>query len=113
MGETRKYRYSCNGIFLFLPYLLKVNLPDIINNSNFPETSEISKLNYVISILALKLVGQERESKINDFSLDRGLGLFAGLNVLPKSTEISTYSYSIDKDAINLFQETFVKNLNG
>jgi hypothetical protein len=33
------------------------------------------------------------------------------LNVLPKSTAISTYSYSIDKDAINLFQETFVKNL--
>ncbi len=40
------------------------------------------------------------------------MGLFAGLNVLPKSTAISTYSYSIDKDAITLFQETFVKNLN-
>ncbi len=45
--------------------------------------------------------------------MDRGLGLFAGLNVLPKSTAISTYSYSIDKEAINLFQETFIKNLNG
>ena len=32
--------------------------------------------------------------------------------MLPKSTAISTYSYSIDKDAINLFQETFIKNLN-
>ncbi len=113
--ELKNQKFHCknSGIFLFLPYLLKVNLPDIINNSNFPETSEISKLNYVLSILALKLVGQERVSQINDFSLDRGLGLFAGLNVLPKSTAISTYSYSIDKDAINLFQETFIKNLNG
>jgi transposase len=113
--ELKNQKFHCknSGIFLFLPYLLKVNLPDIINNSNFPETSEISKLNYVLSILALKLVGQERVSQINDFSLDKGFGLFAGLNLLPKSTAISTYSYSIDKDAINLFQETFIKNLNG
>jgi len=111
--ELKNQKFHCKniGIFLLLPYLLKVNLPDIINNSNFPETSEISKLNYVLSILALKFVGQERLSQINDFSLDRGLGLFAGLNVLPKSTAISTYSYSINKDTINSFQETFVKNL--
>jgi len=111
--KNQKFHCKNSGIFLFLPYLLKVNLPDIINNSNFPETSEISKLNYILSILALKLVGQERLSQINDFSLDKGFGLFAGLNLLPKSTAISTYSYSIDKDAINLFQETFIKNLNG
>lgn len=110
--KNQKFHCKNSGIFLFLPYLLKINLPDIINNSNFPETLEISKLNYVLSILALKLVGQERLSQINDFSLDRGLGLFAGLNLLPKSTAISTYSYSIDKDAITQFQETFVKNLN-
>ncbi|CAG1771715.1 partial Enoyl-[acyl-carrier-protein] reductase [NADPH] FabL, partial [uncultured bacterium] len=112
--ELKNQKFHCknSGIFLFLPYLLKVNLPDIIKDSNFPETSEISKLNYVLSILSLKLPGQERLSQINDFSLDRGLGLFAGLNVLPKSTAISTYSYSIDKDVISRFQETFVKNLN-
>jgi transposase len=104
--ENQKFHCKNGGIFLFLPYLLKVNLPDIIHNSNFPETSEISKLNYVLSILSLKLLGQERLSQINDFSLDKGLGLFAGLNVLPKSTAISAYSYSIDKDAISLFQET-------
>ncbi len=110
--ENQKFHCKNGGIFLFLPYLLKVNLPNIIHNSNFPETSEISKLNYVLSILSLKLLGQERLSQISDFSLDKGLGLFAGLNVLPKSTAISTYSYSIDKEAISLFQKTFVKNLN-
>jgi len=110
---NQKLHCKTAGIFLLIPYLLKTNLPDIIQNSHFPETSEISKLNYLLSIISLKLIGQERLSQINDFSLDRGLGLFAGLNVLPKSTAISTYSYSIDKDAINLFQETFIKNLNG
>ncbi|HEY4756684.1 MAG TPA: transposase [Ignavibacteriaceae bacterium] len=110
--KNQKFHCKTGGIFLFIPYLLKINLPDIIHNSHFPETSEISKLNYVLSILSLKLIGQERLSQINDFSLDRGLGLFAGLNVLPKSTAISTYSYSIDKEAITLFQEAFVKNLN-
>ena len=109
---NQKFHCKTAGIFLFIPYLLKTNLPDIIQDSHFPETSEISKLNYLISIISLKLIGQERLSQIDDSSLDRGLGLFAGLNVLPKSTAISTYSYSIDKDAINLFQETFVKNLN-
>lgn len=110
--NNQKFHCKYGGIFLFLPYLLKVNLHDIIDNSNFPETSEISKLNYVLSILLLKLIGQERLSHINDFSLDRGFGLFTGLNVLPKSTAISTYSYSIDKEAITQFQETLIKNLN-
>ena len=109
---NQKLHCKTAGIFLFIPYLLKTNLPEIIQNSHFPETSKISKLNYLLSIISLKLIGHERLSQINDFSLDRGFGLFAGLNVLPKSTAISTYSYSIDKDAINLFQETFVKNLN-
>jgi len=114
VSELANQKFHCKtaGIFLFIPYLLKTNLPDIIQNSHFPETSEISKLNYLLSIISLKLIGQERLSQIDDFSLDRGLGLLAGLNVLPKSTAISTYSYSIDKDAINLFQETFIKNLN-
>jgi hypothetical protein len=80
--------------------------------SRFSETSELSKLNYVLSILALKLIGKDRLSQISDFSVDRGLGLFAGLNVLPKSTTISTYSHSIDKEAIDSFQNIFVKNLN-
>jgi len=32
-------------------------------------------------MLALKLVGKERLSQINDFNFDKGFGLFAGLNV--------------------------------
>ena len=107
-----KFHCKNAGLFLFIPYIIKLNLYEIIQNSDFPETSELNKLNNILSILSLKLIGKERLSQINDFSLDRGLGLFAGLNVLPKSTAISTYSYSIDKLAIDSFHTVFVQNLN-
>ncbi len=110
--ENEKFYCKNSGIFLFVPYILKLNLPELIQSSSFPGTAELSKLNSILSILSLKLLGQERLSHINDFSLDRGLGLFAGLNVLPKSTAISTYSYSIDKQSVDKFQKDFIKNLN-
>jgi hypothetical protein len=63
-------------------------------------------------MLALKLVGKERLSQINDFNFDRGLGLFAGLNVLPKSTAISTYSYRLSSKHIHNFMKGFVGRQN-
>jgi hypothetical protein len=47
---------------------------------------------------------------VGDHSFDPGLGLFAGLNVLPKCTALSTYSYSLDQEHINRLQEAFVGN---
>jgi hypothetical protein len=41
-------------------------------------------------------------------SFDPGTGLFAGLNVLPKSTAMSTYSYSIDSIHLMKLQKAFV-----
>jgi hypothetical protein len=47
----------------------------------------------LLSLLALKLLDQERRSHISDFNCDEGLGLFAGLNVLPKDAEAAESSY--------------------
>lgn len=44
----------------------------------------------VLGLLALKLLHKERLSHIDDYNLDQGLGLFAGLNVLPKKTFATT-----------------------
>jgi hypothetical protein len=41
----------------------------------------------------LKLLDKERLSHINDFNFDEALGLFAGLNVLPKKSFATDYSY--------------------
>ena len=47
----------------------------------------------LLSLLALKLLRKERLSHIDDFNEDEGLGLFAGLNVLPKKSFATDYSY--------------------
>jgi hypothetical protein len=47
----------------------------------------------LLSLLALKLLDKERRSHINDFNFDEVLGLFAGLNILPKTTCATDYSY--------------------
>src|SRR5450756_1640372 len=58
---------------------------------------------------ALKLLGTERYAHVGDHAFDPGLGLFAGLNVLPKCTACSTYSYSVDAVHIQRLQAAFVK----
>ncbi len=100
---------SVGGIFLFAPLIEHYRLPNIINKLKLPGTKRITAENYLLSMLALKLVGKERLSQINDFNFDPGFGLFAGLNVLPKSTAISTYSYRLSQKQIRRLMEEFVR----
>ncbi|MHB1558119.1 MAG: hypothetical protein ACYCU7_18840 [Acidimicrobiales bacterium] len=50
------------------------------------------------AILALKLLDKERHSHIDDFNFDEALGLFAGLNILPKKSFVTDYSYRTTRD---------------
>ena len=52
----------------------------------------------LLSLLALKLLDKERKSHISDFNFDEALGLFAGLNVLPKKSFATDYSYRVVRD---------------
>lgn len=110
--ENLKCDCSIGGIFLFAPLIEHFGIPDIIKNSKLPSSPKISSFSYVLSMLALKLVGKERLSQIGDFNRDRGMGLFADLNVLPKSTAISTYSYRLHPKAVNSFMKLFVEKQN-
>jgi hypothetical protein len=47
----------------------------------------------LLSLLAPKLLDKGRRSHISDSDFDEALGLFAGLNVLPKATFATDYSY--------------------
>ncbi len=60
-------------------------------------------------MLALKLLGTERYAQVGDHAFDPGLGLFAGLNVLPKCTAMSTYAYSLDEAHLLRLQHAFVR----
>jgi len=83
------------GILIFLPLIQQLAIIPAIEKSNFPQTSVINAASSVMSFLALKLLGRERLSHDETWNLDRALGLFAGLNVLPKNATLSSYSYRI------------------
>ena len=81
------------GVFLFIPLIIDLKLDTIFNQLGFFGSKQIPRLNYLMSFLALKLIGKERLSHVNDLNFDYGLGTFAGLNVLPKIAAITQYSY--------------------
>jgi hypothetical protein len=99
------------GIFLFLPLLGQLKLPELFNNQEFYGSSMIPRQNYLLSYLALKLLGKERLSHVDDLGFDIGLGIFAGLNVLPKSTAMSSYSYRNTHHVIKTMLTGFNKTL--
>ena len=86
------------GILCLLPYLRKLDLDKIIRNSLYPETSTIDKLSSVLSFVALKLSNIRRYSCDDLWCMDRGAGLFAGLNVLPKTGWLSSYSSRVTRE---------------
>lgn len=91
---------SINGsVFLFYPTLKLINIEKIIAKAGYPESSQISQLNSILSYLALKLIKTKRFSHSNDYGYDRGLGLFAGLNVLPKNAWFASYSSRVSRKA--------------
>ena len=100
---------AVGGIFLFAPFLEHCGVIDAINKVNLPHSADIPALSHVLSMLTLKLVGKPRLSQIDDFNFDKGFGLFAKLNVLPKSTAISTCSYRLSQQNVNEFMRDFIK----
>ncbi len=86
------------GLFYFWPFIKLYGIDKIIQDSGYPETKSISKFSSIMSFLALKLSNARRYSADDLWCMDRGQGLFAGLNVLPKAAWFSSYSYRITKE---------------
>lgn len=80
------------GIFVFLPLLAKVHVNRLVQKAKWKGSKMIPALSFYLSLLALKLLDKERKSHIADWNFDPGLGFFAGLNVLPKTTATTDYS---------------------
>jgi len=85
------------GILCLLPYIQHYGIDRLILQSDYPETSTISKLSSILCFLALKLSDVRRYSADDIWCMDRGLGLFAGLNVLPKTGWYTSYSHRITR----------------
>ena len=99
------------GIFFFLPYIIESGIIDIVKKSKLPGSSVIGPVQACLSMLALKLIGNERLSHMESYDKEMGLGLFAGLNVLPKNTYMSTYSCLSSTETILGFQKQIVGSL--
>ena len=83
------------GLLLAVPELVALDLPALAKRAGYPATTVIPAVSYLLSLLALKLVGIRRVSHVDDLAADAGAGLFAGLAALPKATALTTYSYRL------------------
>jgi len=65
----------------------------LVQAAGYPGSALVPATSALLSLLALKLLDKERRSHLDDFNCDEALGLFAGLNILPKKSFATDYSY--------------------
>jgi transposase len=106
--SSETFSTNLGGVFCFLPYLQKYNILKIISKSSYPSTKTIKNTSAILAFLALKLSNMRRYSADDLWCMDRGLGLFAGMNVLPKTAWFSSYSSPISRE-MNI---SFLKELH-
>jgi len=70
----------------------------LVGKADYPGSQMVPAANALLSLLTLKLLDKERLSHIDDFNCDAALGLFAGLNILPKKSFATDYSYRTSRD---------------
>jgi DNA-binding transcriptional MerR regulator len=95
---SESFNTSNVGVLCFLPLIKAYEIDRLIINSDYPETRTLPRINSILSFIALKLSNIKRYTKDDLWCMDRGLGLFAGLNVLPKATWFSSYSHRITRE---------------
>ena len=92
----RSFRTKFGGLFLFLPYLAQIEFDGLMEKAGLPSSRMVPAGCAMRSLLALKLFGSARHGHLMSHVFDEGLGLFAGLNVLPKRAFLTEYSCRID-----------------
>jgi hypothetical protein len=103
----RGFPTKAAGLFLFVPLLLELDFAGAVTAAGWPGSEMIGPVQAILALLAGKLLGQRRISHLSDLCNDEGAGLFAGLNVLPKTTFATDYSYRTERP----MSDRFVKAL--
>jgi len=86
------------GLLLAIPDLLALDLPALTAAAGYPGTRVVPPTNWLLALLSLKLTGTRRLSHVDDLLHDPAAALFAGLNVLPKKSALTDYSYRLSHD---------------
>jgi hypothetical protein len=109
--DPLRLRTRVMGLFLFLPFLAKLGFDRLVRQAGYPGSQQISAESALLSLLSLKLLDKERKSHIDDFNFDEALGLFAGLNILPKKSFATDYSYRTGRDQQQKLLAGWVKKI--
>jgi len=111
--ELEPFNVDCPsaGCFFFIPYILESGILDILEKCEMPDSSDIGSTQACLSMLLLKLMGRKRLSHIGSYDREPGLGIFAGLNVLPKPTYMNTYSCRCSESQVMDLQSKAITTL--
>lgn len=93
--EREVFKSTSAGILVFLPYIEHYGIREAIARSDYPGTKTIDRLSSILCFVALKASNVARYSTDDLWCMDRGTGLFAGLNVLPKAAWYTSYSHRV------------------
>ena len=107
----RCFHSPAAGLFLFVPLLLTLDLPAAVQQANWPGSDAIPAVQAILALLSAKLLGKRRVSHISDLCNDEGAGLFCGLNVLPKTTFATDYSYRIERAMSERFLDALLSKV--
>ncbi len=86
------------GLFVLLPAMVELGVDQVIAAGGYPSTSVLSSWHSMASLLTLKLLRAGRVHHATGLAADEALGLAVGLNVLPKATHATTYSYRVRRE---------------
>jgi transposase len=93
--DPRTIPTRCGGLFLFVPDLIRLGIDSVAQAAKLPGSKMIPAGHALRACLALKLWSIERKSHVMALVADEGLGLFCGLNRIPKKSYLSEYSSRI------------------
>ncbi len=109
----RRFPTALGGLFVFLPWLVRLDLAGRVTAADFPGTPMIPAPHAVRAALALKLTSTERKSHVRDLVFDEGLALWTGLNVPPQTTVLSQYSSRLGPRRLTALLDGWVQALRG
>ncbi|MBI3657679.1 MAG: transposase [Acidobacteria bacterium] len=107
-SAATEFSTSNAGLLCLLPYIQRYGIDQVIEKSDYPSTSVIGKQSSIYCFIALKASNVRRYSVDDIWCMDRGMGLFAGLNNLPKAGWFTSYADRVTRD-MNI---SFLKELN-
>jgi hypothetical protein len=86
VADPLRLKTRSAGLFLFLPLLARLGFDELVRAAGYAGSRMVPADAAVLSLLTRKLLDKERCSYIDDFNFEEAMGLFAGLNILPKKS---------------------------